>query len=109
LRTFIGQRIDPRDGVAERAVGIDEAVHTRLERTFPDFRRGLRCCGGRAVAVIQIAELEPFEKGRPARIEGFRILLPTPVIFLEQIEVQASGERWAHGGSICKASAGRAS
>jgi hypothetical protein len=98
LRTFVGQRIEPGDGVPEGAVSVDEPIDSRLERTFTYLRRGLRRRRGRAVTMIQIAQLESFKKCGPAGIERLRVLLPTPVIFLEQIEVQTGGERRAHGG-----------
>jgi hypothetical protein len=86
LRTFAGQRIDPGDRVPEGAISVDESVYSRLERPLTDFRRRRRGRGG-AVPITQIAQLEPFEKSGPAGIERFGILLPTPVILLEQIEV----------------------
>jgi hypothetical protein len=96
LGPFVGQRIDASDRVPERAIGVNESVYPRLERPFMNFACRRRGSARRTVAIIQIAQLEPFEKCRPAGIERLRILLPTPVIFLEQIEVYPGGKRWAH-------------
>ena len=97
LRAFVGQRIEPRDRVPERAVGVNQSVHSRLERTLADFG-GRRSGRGRAVAQTQIAQLKTFEERGPIGIDRFRILLPALVIFLEQIEVHMGGERGTHGG-----------
>jgi hypothetical protein len=84
--------------VPERAIGVNESVNPRLERPFMNFACRRRGRARRAVAIIQIAQIESFEKRRPAGIERFRILLPTPIIFLEQVEIHPGGKRWAHGG-----------
>ena len=97
LRALVRQRIDPRDRVAERAISVNQSVHPRLKRAFAKFRGRLGPRRRRAVAQIQIAQLEAFEERRPAGIERLGILLPTPIIFLEQIEVHVGGERGAHG------------
>ena len=52
-------------------------------------------CG--AVAQIQIAQLEAFEERRPSGIDRFGVVLPTPVILLEKVEVHMGGERRTHG------------
>src|SRR5437588_12259914 len=66
LRALLRQRIEPRAGVAERAVSVNEPVDSRLERTFADFARRMRGHFGGAVAQIQIAQLEAFEARRPS-------------------------------------------
>src|ERR1700674_793348 len=108
-RALFRQWIEPRDRMAERAVSVDESVDPRLERALADLARRMRDGLGGAIAQIQIAQFEAFEERRPPGIDRFGIVLPTPVILLEKIEVDAGGERGTHGGSICKASAGTAS
>ncbi len=98
LRALFGQRIQLRDGVAERAVGIDEAIDARREearRAIGVRGRG----GGGAVALLQIAQLEPLEKRRPTSVHRFGILLPAAVVFLEQGEVGTGRKGGAHDGS----------
>ena len=85
FRALIRQGVDARDGVAKRAIRVNEAVDPRLKRTFAN--AGDR----RAVLLRQIAKLEAFEKGRPARIDRLGILLPAPVIFVDQLEICPSG------------------
>ena len=45
FRTLLGEWIDPRDRVPERAIRINKPVHARLERTFANLgrRRRRRC------------------------------------------------------------------
>ena len=50
LRTLVGQRIEPGNGVPERAVGVDESIHSRLKRTLADLRRG---CAAAAAAPLR--------------------------------------------------------
>jgi len=80
------ERINPRNGVTERAIRINETIDACLKRSLARF--GLR--NGRSVALRQISELEPFKKGRLPRIDRLRIFLPAAVILLDQIQICAS-------------------
>src|SRR5256714_13927655 len=93
-RAFVRKRIDPRDRVAKRAIGVNQTVDAGLQRLFADLSRRRHC--RRAVAQFQVAQLEPFEKREPARVERLGILLPALIIFLEQIEIGPSGEQRVH-------------
>ena len=89
FRPLVGQRIDPRDGVPERAIGVNQTVDTRLERTLarrPAPRAGRGCS---AVSLRRIAEFKALEKGAPTAVHRLGILLPTAIVFLDQIEVAA--------------------
>jgi len=86
LRLLLCERINPRDGMPKRAISVDETIDACLKRSLARF--GLR--NGRSVALRQISQLEPFKKGRPPRIDRLWIFLPTPVIFLDQVQICAS-------------------
>jgi hypothetical protein len=77
--------------VAERAIGVNEAVDPRLERAL---RRGAARSGVGASAARHSAaafpQLETLEEGGPARVQRLGILLPAAVIFLENVEIQMS-------------------
>jgi len=94
LRPFFRQWIYARDGVTENAIGVNERIDARLQRTFAQFtpRFGGYRFNCRAIFAVEVPELESFKKGRPTRIDRIGIFLPTLVILLEQIEIQASGE-----------------
>ena len=55
LRSLIGERIDPGDGMAQYAIGVNEAVDTRLQRAFPYLHAGLGCSRSSAIAHWEIA------------------------------------------------------
>ncbi len=109
FRSLVGQRIDPRDGVSERAISVNQTVDPRLERTLA--RACDRGCGDRcsAVSLRRIAELKALEEGAPTGVDRFGILLPTAIIFLDQVEVAAGRKRRAHGSSTLQAFARAAS
>src|SRR5438105_6376847 len=65
LRSRLGQRIDACYGMSERTIGINETIDTCLKCCLASL--GLR--NGGPVALRQVPELEPFEKGRPSRID----------------------------------------
>src|SRR5437899_7443657 len=84
--------------MAEGSVRVNQSVYASLKRLVSDLadRRCRQC--RRAVAQLQIAQLEPFKKGQPARVQRFGVFLPALIILLEQIEIGPSGEQRVHDG-----------
>ena len=76
LRPFIGERVELGQRVADGAIGIDQALHARLQREIGQRRRGE--CGRRGGAISAgaaapfgfcgKAELESLEKRGPGRL-----------------------------------------
>ena len=89
FRPLVGQRIDPRDGVSERAIGVNQTVDARLERSSRARLRRGRGDGCGAISLRRVAELEAFEKGAPGGVDRVGIFLPTAIIFLDQVEIAA--------------------
>src|SRR6266436_7280444 len=65
VRSRLCQRIDACNGMSERTIGVNETIDTCLQCCLASL--GLRHSG--PIALRQIPELEPFEKGRPSRID----------------------------------------
>ena len=88
------ERIEVCDGMAERAVSVDEGLHASGEATIggcsrSKFRRN-------AIAILLAlgkAELETFEKGRPIRIDRLRIGAPAFVVVVDQSLAPPGGKR----------------
>ena len=51
----------------------------------------------RAIFAVEVPELKSLKKCRPTGIERIGIFLPSLVILLEQVEIQAVGEGRMHG------------
>jgi len=80
--------------VPVNSIGINEGLDASLQRTFAQVASHF-CwgdCDGSAIFTVEVSKLESLKKRRPTGIEGIGIFLPTLVILLEQIEIQASGE-----------------
>ena len=91
FRTFVCQRVHPRDGVTKNPIGIDQSVDSSLQRTLaPRFGRGGR--DRRAVLAVKISKVESLKKRRPTRVERIGIFTPALVVLLEQIEIQTGGK-----------------
>src|SRR5207302_1832862 len=98
LRPFFRQGIHPRDGVTENAIGINERIDARLQRTFPQIASHLHWCGsdGSAIFAVEVPKLEALKKSGPTGIERLGIFLPTLVILFEQIEIHSGRKRRMH-------------
>ena len=74
FRSLVGQRIEPRDGVSERAISVNQAVDPRLERTLS--RTCDRGCGNPLTAPLRCGRLpssKPSKKARPTAVHRFGI------------------------------------
>ena len=106
FRPLVSQRIHPRDRVTERAIGVNQTVDAGLQRAFASPPCAERPSRRRRRCAASVPELETFEKRATSWIDGLGILLPAPIIFLDQIEVAAGRKRWTHDFVICQPSAG---
>ena len=96
LRAFVGQRIEIRDGVAERAVGVDEPIDAGLQRRPSVGWRRAALGGARTIFRLHGAQFEALEKRRPGGIDGGRVLAPALVVLIEQVGVKTIRERNSH-------------
>src|SRR5438034_9474299 len=81
LRPFFRQWIHPRIGVTENAIGINESIDARLQRTFAQIASRF-CwgdCDGRAILAVEIRQLQSLKKRLPTGTEGIGLLLPPPL------------------------------
>jgi hypothetical protein len=85
--------------VTENAIGINERIDARLQRAFAQIspRFGGHRFNRRAIFAVEVPELKSLKKCRPTGIERIGIFLPSLVILLEQVEIQAVGEGRMHG------------
>ena len=79
------QRIEVCDGMAERAVGVDEGLHAGGEAIVCDCSRSeFRRVAIAVLLALGKAELETFEKGRPVGIDRLRVGAPAFVVVVDQ-------------------------
>src|SRR5204862_2320366 len=91
FRTFVCQRVHPRDGVTKNAIGMNQSVDASLQRTLaPRFDRGGG--DGRAILAIKVSKVESLKKRGPTRVERIGVFTPALVVLLEQIEIQTGGK-----------------
>src|SRR5205809_4790501 len=90
FRTFVCQRIHPRDGVTKNAIGMNQSVDASLQRTLaPRFDLG---GDRRAILAIKVSKVESLKKRGPTRVERIGVFTPALVVLLEQIEIQTGGK-----------------
>ena len=90
------ERIEVRLEVADRAVVVDEAVDERLLAAGPGgigLVRSAEEPGGVAVG----GKGEPLEEGAPVGVDGAGVVEPSLVVLVDEVGVERSGERGAHG------------
>ena len=104
LRTLPRERVRLRDRVTERAVGIHEAVHARLERDIAiDLRRrGSTVRSRHAVLEFFKAEMKALAESAEGGLDGFRILQPALVSFIENFRILTGRKGRGHGVQISR-------
>ena len=86
LRALRRERVRRGDGVAERAVGIHEAVHACLKRgVTPHLHRSRAIRAGHALLELCEPEVKALAESAERWLDGLRILQPALVCFIEEI------------------------
>ena len=94
IRRSLLQRVRPCVQMPERAVTIDEAVHSGLERAIPR-----ACPAGRGPVLfggLDGAELEALEESSERGFHGKRVALPAGVRVVENVGVETGCESNGH-------------